>query len=145
MQTSILRSLKEHDGYVSGEEISRSLNISRAAIWKYMDQLRTLGYEIEAFPHRGYRLMAVPDKLLPVEVRKEPESALFGGDKAGIAIPAAFLTAATRLLKVGGFLAVEHHETQGDLIADLLAAKFSEIKTIKDLTGRVRFTTARKS
>ena len=84
-------------------------------------------------------------QLLPVEVRKEPEAALFGGDKAGIAVPAAFLTAATRLLKVGGFLAVEHHETQGDLIADLLAAKFSEIKTIKDLTGRVRFTTARKS
>ena len=82
---------------------------------------------------------------LPVEVRKEPESALFGGDKAGIAIPAAFLTAATRLLKTGGFLAVEHHETQGALIADLLAAKYTDIKTIKDLTGRVRFTTARKS
>ncbi len=82
---------------------------------------------------------------LPVEVRKEPESALFGGDKAGIAIPAAFLTAATRLLKTGGFLAVEHHETQGSLIADLLAAKYTDIKTIKDLTGRVRFTTARKS
>ena len=82
---------------------------------------------------------------LPVEVRKEPESALFGGDKAGIAIPAAFLTAATRLLKTGGFLAVEHHETQGALIADLLAAKYNDIKTIKDLTGRVRFTTARKS
>ena len=82
---------------------------------------------------------------LPVEVRKEPESALFGGDKAGIAIPAAFLTAATRLLKTGGFLAVEHHETQGALIADLLTEKYTEINTIKDLTGRVRFTTARKS
>ena len=82
---------------------------------------------------------------LPVEVRKEPESALFGGDKAGMTIPAAFLAAATRLLKSGGFLAIEHHETQGALIADLLAAKYTDINTIKDLTGRVRFTTARKS
>ena len=84
-------------------------------------------------------------QLLPVEVRKEPEVALFGGDKTGITVPAAFLTAATRLLTSGGFLAVEHHETQGDLIADLLATKYTEINTIKDLTGRVRFTTARKS
>ena len=84
-------------------------------------------------------------QVLPVEVRKEPESALFGGDKAGIAIPTAFLTAATRLLKTGGFLALEHHETQGALIADLLAAKYTDINTFKDLTGRVRFTTARKS
>ncbi len=79
MQTSILRSLKGHDGYLSGEEISRALNISRAAIWKYMDQLRALGYEIEAFPHRGYRLMAVPDKLLPVEVQDGLKARKFGG------------------------------------------------------------------
>jgi release factor glutamine methyltransferase len=84
-------------------------------------------------------------QVLPIEVRKEPEVALFGGDKAGIAIPAVFLNAATRLLKTGGFLAVEHHETQGEAIAELLAKNFNEINTINDLTGRVRFTTARKA
>ncbi|MEI8012480.1 MAG: HTH domain-containing protein, partial [Candidatus Omnitrophota bacterium] len=78
MQTSILRFLKQHDGYLSGEEISRSLNISRAAIWKYMDHLRAQGYDIEAFPHRGYRLMSVPDKLLPVEVQDGLKTRRFG-------------------------------------------------------------------
>lgn len=69
MLTKIVRSLKDHEGYLSGEDISRALNISRAAIWKYMDQLRDLGYEIEAFPHRGYRLVSSPDSLLRSEVQ----------------------------------------------------------------------------
>jgi release factor glutamine methyltransferase len=84
-------------------------------------------------------------EILPVEVRKEPAQALFGGDKSGMAAPAAFIGAASRLLSPGGFLALEHHETQGEAIADLLAPNYSDIQTIKDLTGRVRFTTARKS
>ncbi|MEA3543693.1 MAG: HTH domain-containing protein, partial [Thermodesulfobacteriota bacterium] len=36
------------DQYLSGEEISRLLNISRAAIWKQVKALRKLGFEIEA-------------------------------------------------------------------------------------------------
>jgi len=82
---------------------------------------------------------------LPAEVRKEPTDALFGGDKSGLAIPAAFIQASGRLLNSGGFLALEHHETQGAAIAELLSPDFVDIQTINDLTGRIRFTTARKS
>ncbi len=69
MYEPIIRFLKEHQSYLSGEEISRSLNISRAAIWKYMQELRKDGYEIEAVPHLGYRLVSSPDKLFVWEIK----------------------------------------------------------------------------
>ena len=81
---------------------------------------------------------------LPAEVRKEPAGALFGGDVAGMAVPRQFIAAAERLLVPGGFLALEHHESQGDAIAKALADNFVEINLVKDLNGRPRFTTARK-
>jgi len=81
---------------------------------------------------------------LPVEVRKEPASALFGGDSAGMAIPLQFIAAAERLLTPGGFLALEHHETQAPAFAKALAENFVEINGVKDLTSRPRFTSARK-
>ena len=49
--------------FVSGEEISRQLGCSRAAIWKHMEELRQQGYEIEARPRNGYRLMYRPDRV----------------------------------------------------------------------------------
>ncbi len=79
---------------------------------------------------------------LPAEVRKEPAGALFGGDVAGMAVPRQFIAAAERLLVPGGFLALEHHESQGDAIAKVLASKFIDLTLVKDLTGRPRFTTA---
>jgi len=51
------------DGGVSGAELSQKLGISRAAIWAHIEELRGLGYEIEASPHRGYRLLSTPDVL----------------------------------------------------------------------------------
>src|SRR3954463_14926901 len=51
------------DGCVSGADLSQQLKISRAAIWARIEELRALGYEIEASPHQGYRLLSVPDVL----------------------------------------------------------------------------------
>jgi BirA family biotin operon repressor/biotin-[acetyl-CoA-carboxylase] ligase len=69
MQEQIIHFLKNADGYISGEEISRQLKISRAGIWKYMQELRKSGYDIVAVPHLGYRLLHVPDKLLASEIQ----------------------------------------------------------------------------
>lgn len=55
--------------YLSGEEISRQLAVSRTAIWKHMQTLKQAGYEIEAHPRRGYRLATLPDLLLPYVIR----------------------------------------------------------------------------
>ena len=69
MDEEILRLLRTHPSdFVSGEEISRLLKLSRTAIWKRVRNLRTVGYVIEALPRRGYRLIQSPDLLLPSEI-----------------------------------------------------------------------------
>jgi release factor glutamine methyltransferase len=85
----------------------------------------------------------IPDEQeLPVDVRDhEPAVALFGGAD-GMKAPRLFIAAAARLLKPGGFLAIEHHENQGDEIADVLSIEFEDILLHQDLTSRPRFTTA---
>ena len=47
----------------SGAELSQQLGISRAGVWAHIEDLRALGYEIEASPHHGYRLLSSPDLL----------------------------------------------------------------------------------
>jgi BirA family biotin operon repressor/biotin-[acetyl-CoA-carboxylase] ligase len=69
MQERIIQFLKESNGYISGEEISQRLKISRAAIWKHMQDLRGQGYEIAAVPHLGYQLVASPDKLFGYDIQ----------------------------------------------------------------------------
>lgn len=59
----ILAALREA-GSVSGADLAQRLNISRAAIWSRIEDLRKLGYEIEASPHHGYQLVRSPDLLL---------------------------------------------------------------------------------
>ena len=51
------------DGAVSGEALAARLGISRAAVWAHVRELRSLGYEIAASPHLGYRLLSAPDLL----------------------------------------------------------------------------------
>src|SRR4029077_10801761 len=51
------------DGTVSGAELSQKLGISRAAIWARVEELRQLGYDIEASPPLGYPLLNSPDVL----------------------------------------------------------------------------------
>jgi BirA family biotin operon repressor/biotin-[acetyl-CoA-carboxylase] ligase len=58
---SALRSANQ--GGVSGAELSNRLGISRAAIWARIEELRQVGYDIEATPHLGYRLVSSPDAL----------------------------------------------------------------------------------
>lgn len=57
----------EQPGYLSGEYICRQLKVSRTAIWKIVESLRRDGYEIEARPRAGYRLLVSPDVLAPSE------------------------------------------------------------------------------
>ncbi|MDD5617617.1 MAG: biotin--[acetyl-CoA-carboxylase] ligase [Candidatus Omnitrophica bacterium] len=68
MNEEILFLLRHSDTYVSGEEISKRLGISRSAIWKHIQELRQVGYDIVAVPHLGYELVSNPDRLLPKEI-----------------------------------------------------------------------------
>jgi release factor glutamine methyltransferase len=78
---------------------------------------------------------------LPQDVAEhEPAVALFGGSD-GMDLPRRFIDAAARLLKSGGFLAIEHHESQPEAISEAMAEEFIDITTHNDLVGRPRFTT----
>jgi len=59
----ILSALRQSPAGVSGAELADQLHISRAAIWARVEELRGLGYDIEAGPHFGYRLLNSPDVL----------------------------------------------------------------------------------
>jgi len=70
MEEKILQLLREHPiSFLSGEEISRRLQVSRTAVWKRMRHLRSLGYGIEASTRSGYRLVHSPDILAPQEIK----------------------------------------------------------------------------
>ncbi len=70
LDTQILQSLRAAgQGAVSGTELSQRLKVSRAAIWSRVEALRSLGYDIEAGPHLGYRLVSVPDVLHADDLR----------------------------------------------------------------------------
>ena len=65
----ILELLRSEEGFLSGQELSRRLGLSRAAVWKAVESLRKEGYEIEARTGLGYRLSAAPDVLTEAEIR----------------------------------------------------------------------------
>ena len=54
---TVLRILKERDGFVSGQELCDMLGISRTAVWKIITGLKKDGYVIEAVTNRGYCLL----------------------------------------------------------------------------------------
>lgn len=79
MRTRILEILGQcSEQYLSGEEISRQLGVSRTAIWKHMQTLKQAGYEIEAHSRLGYRLKTRPDLLLPYEIRETLSTKMLG-------------------------------------------------------------------
>ena len=55
---------------VSGEAISRELGVTRAAVWKQIESLRGMGFEIESRGKGGYILKGCPDSLMGAVVRR---------------------------------------------------------------------------
>ena len=68
MEEKIIELLKRSQGYLSGEELSETLKISRQGLWKHIQSLKELGYDISAVPHLGYQLISSPDRLFDFEV-----------------------------------------------------------------------------
>ena len=68
-QLEILRILKENEAsFVSGEGLAERLGISRPGVWKHINRLKEMGYEIQSQSRMGYRLVAVPDSLAHKEI-----------------------------------------------------------------------------
>jgi len=68
MQEKILDFLKRKQHYISGDQIASRLGITRQALWKHIQELKNMGYDIVAVPHLGYQLKSVPDRLFAFEV-----------------------------------------------------------------------------
>lgn len=66
---TILKRLRDTEDYLSGEQLSEELGVSRAAVWKAIQSLRDAGYRIDSVTNRGYRLLALPDLLTEAEIR----------------------------------------------------------------------------
>ncbi len=69
MKTKILKKLREHKGYISGQELCDEFQVSRTAIWKVIHQLEADGYVIEAVRNKGYRIVSCPDVLSREEIK----------------------------------------------------------------------------
>jgi BirA family biotin operon repressor/biotin-[acetyl-CoA-carboxylase] ligase len=75
MKGRILKILKCKAGIVSGQALSDELGISRVSIWKHIQKLQALGYDILATA-KGYRLDNSPDVPYPWEF-PDRESKIF--------------------------------------------------------------------
>lgn len=78
LKSDILSALRKSQDYVSGQELSERLSVSRTAVWKKIKELQGDGYEIEAVPNRGYRIVDGPDLITAEEVESRLETAWAG-------------------------------------------------------------------
>ena len=68
----VLSFFQTHDSeYLSGEDLSDVLKISRVAVWKHIKKIQSLGYKIESRQKLGYRLVNETEKLLPWEITND--------------------------------------------------------------------------
>ena len=56
--------LNNKNEFISGEELSKKLGISRTAVWKHIKILKEEGYDIESVNRKGYKLAQAPSDLL---------------------------------------------------------------------------------
>jgi len=65
----VLTFLQTHNTeYLSGQDLSDVLRISRVAIWKQIKKIQELGYTVESKQKLGYKIISNSDALLPWEI-----------------------------------------------------------------------------
>lgn len=68
MKEKILALIRNCEGYISGEELSSILGITRSAVWKYIKALKEDGYIIDSVTNKGYCLKSCGNVLNEIEV-----------------------------------------------------------------------------
>lgn len=84
---------------------------------------------------------------VPAEVSEhDPAEAVFGGPD-GLAVIRPVVSVAARLLRPGGWLGIEHDDSHGVVVPDLLRASgvFETVEDHRDLAGLPRFVTAQRT
>ena len=79
VKDSVLEALKNNrENYLSGEELSGQLGVSRAAVCKAVKALRSEGYDIEAVTNRGYMMPSDDTAISEAAVRNALPAQLRG-------------------------------------------------------------------
>ena len=63
---------------VSGEKLARDLGVSHSTLVRWVDKLRDAGIEIRGELFTGYRLIRLPDVLLPQLIRPRLRTTIVG-------------------------------------------------------------------
>ena len=74
----VLEILERSETPISGEAISNELGITRSAVWKHIQELRSMGYDIFSSQKEGYKLTHTSNKLLPYEIHKKLKTQFIG-------------------------------------------------------------------
>ena len=75
----ILSFLKAHrTEFLSGQDMSDILKISRVAVWKDIKKIRSLGYKVESKQNSGYRLVDSSKLALPWEIKEDLNTEFLG-------------------------------------------------------------------
>ncbi len=78
MKAKLLHKLRNTEEYISGQSICDEFGVTRAAIWKAIEQLRNEGYVIDAVRNKGYKLVEVPELLSKKEIESIRETKWLG-------------------------------------------------------------------
>lgn len=75
----VLTFLQTHNTeYLSGQDLSDVLRISRVAVWKHIKKIQELGYTVESKQKLGYKLIKNSDALLPWEITSGLKTKIIG-------------------------------------------------------------------
>jgi BirA family biotin operon repressor/biotin-[acetyl-CoA-carboxylase] ligase len=78
LRNKVLKLLTENKKYVSGEDLSSLLNISRTAVWKHIKRLRDEGYEINSSSGKGYKLINLPSQISKSAIKSSLSTGVIG-------------------------------------------------------------------
>ncbi|MBU3089204.1 biotin--[acetyl-CoA-carboxylase] ligase [Clostridium gasigenes] len=78
MKEEILNLLKSNKNYISGEEISKLIGITRSSVWKYINMLKKDGYIIDGISNKGYKLICEADLISLNEIKSNLTTTFMG-------------------------------------------------------------------
>ncbi|KXG43616.1 biotin--[acetyl-CoA-carboxylase] ligase [Tepidibacillus decaturensis] len=108
--------LKSNHQFISGEELSQQMQISRTAIWKQIEELKKEGYQFEAVRKKGYRLLNEPDDISSEIIQRECHTKIFGSNVVYFKSIDSTQTKAHELARQGakhGTIVIANEQTNG--------------------------------
>lgn len=112
----ILYHLSQTSDYLSGTHLATVCNVSRNAIWKAINTLKSEGFSIESHPSKGYQLTHSPETLNQAQL-------------------ASYFPSMT----VFTYESIDSTNTQAKMYADKLETRYALFVSTQQTNGRGRF------